>query len=172
MFAQTLIFWVSFIQNQYSSPDSQSHIIIVGSHADQVESITQQVAEKHKVITTLPTTSGYLGIHFAGFVALNCLYAESSAMTELRQLLAQSCETLKIKAEMSFINHCFLLYVLDRFRNALGVTLHNIWSNIQCESTIDQQQLLASIPDSIHSLCKICEELQGQPSISQEYQRY
>ena len=161
VFTQTLLFWLAFIQNQYSSADSKSHVIIVGSHADEVKSKTQEITAKRKVIDSLLTTSAFSGMYFAGFVALNCLYAESSAMTELRQILAQSCEALKVlETEMSFINHCFLLYLLDKFRKAPGIiTLHNILSNVQSESTVDRRQLLASIPDSIHSLCKICEEL-------------
>ena len=159
IFTQTLLFWLAFIQNQYSSCDSESHVIIVGSHADEVRSKTQEAAAKHKVINSLLPTSAFSGLHFAGFVALNCCYAQSSVMTEFRQILAQSCETLKIKAEMSFNSHCFFVYLLDRFRKAPGITLHHVLSIIQGESAIDRQCLLDYISHSIPSLSKICEEL-------------
>ena len=155
VFTQTLLFWLAFIRNQYSSADSKSHVIIAGSHADEVvKSKTREAAAKRKVIDSLLSTSAFSGLHFAGFVALNCRYAESSALTELRQILAQSCEALKIKAEISCINHCFLLYLLDKFRKTPGVTLHHVLSILQNES-----QLVAIFPDSIPTLCKLCDEL-------------
>ena len=159
VFAQTLLFWLSFIQNQYSSADSKSHVIIAGSHADEVKSKTQEASAKHKVIDSLLFTSTFSGLHFAGFVALNCRYAESSAMTELRQILAQSCEALKIKAEISCISHCFLLYLLDKFRKTPGVTLHHVLNIFQNKSAADEQQLVAIFPDSIPTLSRLCEEL-------------
>ena len=159
VFAQTLLFWLAFIRNQYSSADSKSHVIVAGSHADEVKSKTQEAAAKHKVINSLLPTSAFSSLHFAGFVALNCCYAESSAMTELRQILSQSCETLKIKAEISCINHCFLLYLLDKFRKTPGVTLHHVLSILQNESAADEHQLVAIFPDSIPTLCKLCDEL-------------
>ena len=159
VFVQTILFWLAFIQNQYSSADSKSHVIVAGSHADEVKSKTLEAAAKRKVIDSLLSTSTFSGLHFAGFVALNCCYAESSALTELRQILAQSCEALKIKAEISCINHCFLLYLLDRFRKTPGVTLHHVLSILQNESAADEQQLVAIFPDSIPTLCKFCDEL-------------
>jgi len=159
VFRQTLLFWLAFIQNQYSSPDSKSHVIIIGSHADEVKSKSQQAAAKCKVINSLLSTSAFSGLHFAGFIALNCCYAESSEMTELRQILSQSCETLKIKAEMNFNSHCFFLYLLDRFWKTPGVTLHHILSTVQRESEAHTHRLLDFIPDSIPSLSKICQEL-------------
>ena len=159
VFTQTLLFWLAFIQNQYSSADSKSHIIIAGSHADEVKSKTQEAAAKHKVIDSLLSTSAFSGLHFAGFVALNCCYAESSALTELRQILAQSCEALKIKAEISCINHCFLLYLLEKFQKAPGVTLHHILSILQYESATYKEKLMDFFPDSIPTLSKLCDEL-------------
>ena len=159
VFAQTLLFWLAFIQNQYSSTDSKSHVIIAGSHADEVKSKTQEAAANHKVIDSLLSTSAFSGLHFAGFVSLNCCYAESFAMTELRHILAQSCEALKIKAEISCINHCFLLYLLDKFRKTPCVTLHRILSILQNESANNKQKLMGVFPDSIPTLCKLCDEL-------------
>ena len=159
VFTQTLHYWLAFIQNQYSCTDSESHVIIVGSHADEVKSKTNEAAAKQKVIDSLLPTSAFSGLHYVGFVALNCCHAESSAMRKLRQILAQSCKTLKIKAEISCISHCFLLYLLDEFRKAPGITLHNILSTLQHKLESYEMSLRSYLPDSIPSLCKVCDDL-------------
>ena len=80
-------------------------------------------------------------------------------MSELRQIMAKSCDALKTEMMMSFNSHCFFLYLLDKFREELGVTLCHILSSAQSESKRDRKELLCFIPDSVHGLCKVCEEL-------------
>lgn len=155
-FKETLLFWLAFIQNQYSSPNSNSHIIIVCSHADEVNSKKEKVAIKHRLAESLLANSVF---HFAGLIGMNCLHAQSNSMTELRQMLADSCITLRPEAVMSFNCHCFLLYLVEKFQDVPAVSLHSVLSTAHCESETDQKKLLSFIPDSFPSLCKICEEL-------------
>lgn len=155
-FRETLLFWLAFIQNQYSSPDSTSHIIIVCSHADEVNSKKEKVAVKLRVAESVLTNSVF---HFAGLIGINCLHAESSSMTELRQMLTDSCNTLRPKADMSFNCHCFLLYILEKFQHVPGISLSSVLRTVEYESELEQKKLLSFIPDSFSSLCKICDEL-------------
>ena len=178
-FRQTLLFWLTFIQNQYSSTESKSHVIIICSHADKVKSEKQEASAKLRVVNSLlknaessdpykifatisPSIESictFPSLCFAGLVVMNCLHAESESMSELRQIMAKSCDTLRTEMIMSFNSHCFFLYLLDKFRKELGVTLCHVLSSAQSESEIDRKELLRFIPDSVHGLCNVCEEL-------------
>ena len=127
------------------------HVLIVGSHADQLKKV--DIAKKQQiVISLLPLFSE---LNYVGFVTIDCRYSVSSAMSQLRQLLSNSCEALRNKHEISFNCHCFLIYLLEKYRGYPAVSLRTILAKTE----EDKHPLLTFIPESDTGLCKVCEEL-------------
>ena len=157
-FRESIIFWLNFIDNRCSSLHNKPHIIIIGSHADEVKS-KEEKSRKSNIVASLQSAMEFPGLHFNGYVAMNCCYAESSAMTGLCHSLANSCEDLRSKVVSTFRSHCFSVYLLDKFRDSPAVALNTVYHTIREESESKDVQLLDFVPHTLPDICSICEEL-------------
>ena len=92
-FRRSILSWLSFIDNQCPSVDPQPHVIVVGSHADEVKS-KAEISHKSTLVHSMESTSAFSSLNFAGFFPVNCCYSESSTISELRQCVAKSCDAL------------------------------------------------------------------------------
>ena len=174
--SESILFWLHFIHVECSHSKSgpTPHIVIIGSRADQLESKDDLPHKKGIVSSLLQTHSSNL--HYVGFVAMDCRYAGSSAMSQLQQYLAESCETLRNKVEVSFNLHCLFLYLFDKYRDVPAVTVGKIVADIipqTCEAEQQSmshqgegeqtksstEQLLDFIPEDPQTLCKLLEVL-------------
>ena len=154
-FEERIQYWLAFLENQGLSADPKPHVIIVCSHADQLKKTA--VEKKRSIVNSLSQSPAFSSFHYAGFVAMDCRYSVSASMSLLRQYLAKSCEQLRSKVEMSFRSHCFLIYLLDKFRECPAVHLSKVASTVASESANDQ--LTAFIPEDINGISHICDEL-------------
>ena len=67
---QSLHHWLSFIDNACSSPaEGRSHVLIVGSHADQV---TSSVEEKSSLLENIIATRRVKRQEYVGCIAMDC----------------------------------------------------------------------------------------------------
>ena len=179
-FKGSVLSWLSFIDNQCPSVDPKSHIIIVGSHADEMKS-KAEIAKKSAIVNSLVPTAAFTNLHFTGYVTINCCYSESTSISELRQHLARSCEDLRIKSQPNFNTHCFLLYLLDQFQDVEAVKLEDVLtkvsgsytqatttsddSKVQAATKLGSNALLSFIPTEFpDELCKMCEDLHERGS--------
>ena len=156
-----IFYWLSFLENQCTSVSRKPHIVVIGSHADVLKS-RDEVKHKASFITSVLTAPQFASLEFTGFVAMDCQYADSAGMTELHQALKTSCDSLRSQENINFNAHCFLVYLLDKFRNATALTLATIQAQIkedldQAETSADD--VMSFVPASIHSLCAICYQL-------------
>ena len=71
-FRQSILSWLAFLENQGVPEDPKPHIIIVGSHVDEVTSA--DVQSKDGVVSTIVSSSTFSSFHFAGFVPIDCRY--------------------------------------------------------------------------------------------------
>ena len=168
-FKQSILFWASFIDNQHRSGDPKPHVIVVGSHADQVKS-KAEISLKNSTIHSLAGTSAFANLIFAGFFPINCCYSESSAIAELRQCIAKSCDVLRNSAELSFNCHCFLLYLHDSFRNTPALQIKDVVDRLRTHSAelptaSADRMVLAFIPGDSHTLNKLCVDLNERGNI-------
>ena len=113
-FEGSILSWLSFIDNQCPL-DPKPHIVIVGSHADEVELKGENAIAKSSILDSLEHRDAFRHFEFRGFIAIDCCYSQSSSISELRKKLAKSCETLRLKSQLSFNTHCFSIYLLDTF---------------------------------------------------------
>ena len=159
-FKSAIAFWLQFISTEctHCTGGLKPHIVVVGSRADQLKS--SDVTKKQKAVTSLLPT--FTKLHYVAFVAIDCRYSVSTAMSQLRQHLATSCETLRNKVEMSFNCHCFFVYLLDKYRDCTAVPLRTILA----KTTEDKHNpLLTFIPENDTGLCTVCEELNERGNI-------
>jgi len=158
---EEILYWLSFLETNCTSVDGKAHVIIVGSHADILQSRGGDPRLKLDFVNALLEESAISSIDFAGVVAMNCQYSESAGMTDLRTYLKKSCDALRKTDTMNFVSHCFLVYMVDRFQDSIAVTLTEVYSQIHLETRVEEQKddLINFVPESLAVLCNLCSEL-------------
>ena len=161
-FRESIICWLNFIDNRCSSLHNKPHIIIIGSHADKVKS-KEEKSRKSNIVASLQSAMEFPGLHFSGYITMNCCYGESYSMSDLRRLMEQSCKVLRSKVVSTFRSHCFFVYLIDKFRESTAVTLGEILNEVKIESKL---QLLDVVPCSTaDEVCKVCQEMNERGNV-------
>ena len=158
---KTILYWISFLENQCASASCQPHIILVGSHADALKGINPK--DKVKLIVDSLNTECFTNMEYVGFIAMDCQYHESAGMNDLRHLLINSCESLRIQEPITFNAHCFLVFLIDTFMDQAAVTIKRIAESI--ENQRSSEGVLEFLPKNIELLYKICLELNDRGHI-------
>ena len=156
-FRETLIYWLEFVRNRCTERGPHPHLFLIGSHADQVK----DVQEKSQLMKSLVNSSKIDGFTYAGQVILDCRFAESSRMTELYSMLAQSCHTLRSSQTVSFDSHCFLLFLLDKFKDRPALSLGTAMAKV---TEASRDKIFWTFLKS-RNLFEICEELNERGNI-------
>ena len=120
---ETLQYWFQFINNHSSGGGAKPHLLIIGSHADVIPS--RKVRQKSGALESVVNNYKFDSVTFAGQIVIDCRYAESSSMTKLRSILSQICQSLRSSGRMAGDHHCFLVFLLHRFRDRLAITYSN-----------------------------------------------
>ena len=156
-FTDRIQYWLAFLENQGVSVKPKPHLVIVGSHADLMKD-KKDVEGKRHIVEALQQENAFASFHYVGFVALDCQYAKSSSMSQLRQYLADSCEKLRKNSKMSSRNHCFLVYLLDKFRDRPAVQIREVSARVA-----EERPLLRSGPacilEDVSSISQLCDEV-------------
>ena len=163
-FKGSILSWLSFIDNECPL-GPKPHIIIVGSHADEMKS-KDQIA-KSNIVDSLKDTEAFANIEFKGYIAINCRYSQSSSISELRKKLTESCEAMRLKSKPSFNTHCFSIYLLDKFHDLEAIKLKEVLIKVSENSALtksDHGKLLSFIPTDAPRLCEMCEDLHDRGS--------
>ena len=166
-FEASILSWLSFIDNQCPI-DPKPHIIIVGSHADEIESKGENAIAKSSILDSLEHRDAFRHFEFRGFIEINCCYSQSTSISELRKRLAKSCEAVRLKSKLSFNTHCFSIYLLDKFRDLEAVKLRDVLLKVSVNSTLaksHRKNLMSFIPTDAPRLWEMCEDLHDRGSI-------
>ena len=118
---ETLQYWFEFINNHSTKGRSESHLVVIGSHTDGLSS--SEVKQKLRFLQLITKHHTLDNILIAGQVMLDCRYAESSSMSQLRSILSHSCQTLRSSETMAITHRSFLMYLFDKFRDQPAVKL-------------------------------------------------
>ena len=166
-FEGSVLSWLAFIDNECPL-DPKPHMIIVGSHADEIKS--KDLITKMKKVDSLEHRDAFTNFEFKGNIALNCRYSESPSLSELRLKLTESCNVLRLKSKVSFNTHCFLIYLLEKFRDLDAVKIKEVLSKVSESSTLaatkgDHAKLSSFIPTELPRLREMCEDLHDRGSI-------
>ena len=160
---KSILYWISFLENQCASVDCKPHITLVGSHVDALKGVNPK--DKIKMLTDSLDINRFINMEYVGFVAMNCQYHESPGMNVLRHLLIKSCEQLRIQEPITFNAHCFLVYLIDTFIDLPAVTIKTVSEKIENQQTEEGGTVLEFLPKSIEALYKICLELNDRGHI-------
>ena len=127
---KTLLYWLTFIDNQCKATAAQPHIIIVGSHTDEINCLPQESKQKvdpkvklSQIVQSLCTALVFISMYFTGYLTGDCRKSESPAMTKLRDYLEKSCTALRRKAKIDDLSHCLLLALSAECFNSPAITL-------------------------------------------------
>ena len=165
---KNILYWLTFLENQCTSVDKElrPHVIVIGSHADILESKGEKTQEKASVLDHIKDLPHFKSLKVTDFISMDCQFSQSAGMKRLRKQLQDSCEKLRIKEEIRFNTHCFLVYLLDKFRDSTAVTLDKIFVQVCSERKVaSESNPLFFLPDCLSSLFELCFELNDRGHI-------
>ena len=128
---ESLHYWLSFIDNACSTAEGRSHVVIIGSHADQVMS---SVEEKSSLLQTIMATRRVRRQKYVECIAMDCRRTNTVAS---RRLIATLTNSQKVITASQPIIHYYSHVVYAFFRtklNVVGCTLHDLVSAIAKEN--------------------------------------
>ena len=162
---QTILYWISFLENQCFLVSCKPHVIIVGSHADSLKSRGKNPQNKVRVIVNSLHAKYFINLKFIRFVAMDCQYHESAGMSDLRRWLVRSCNELRIQVPIPFNAHCFYVYLIERFIDSPAVTISAIHEQIKSHGQQLPQTKEEFFPKDLFGLYRICIELHDRGHI-------
>ena len=128
---ESLHYWLSFIDNACSTAEGRSHVVIVGSHADQVKS---SVEENSSLLQTIIATRRVRRQEYVESIAMDCRRANTDAS---RRLIAILTNSQKVIAASQPVIHYYshVVYAFLRTKlNVVGCTLHDLVSAVAKEN--------------------------------------
>ena len=153
--------WMTLVQNQCTNLRTNAHVIVVGSHADMLKEKRQNPWEKeksfHEILKYFPQ------FDFQAFIPMDCRYPDTDQMKGAKKLIQTSSALLRTPETISLNAHTFYIYLLDYFKNDLGVTLSDVQQQIHRD--LDQvkskriKDLLSFIPSNLPRLLEVCDQL-------------
>ena len=128
---ESLHYWLSFIDNACSTAEGRSHVVIVGSHADQVTSSMEK--EKSSLLHEIAVRR-VKRQQYTGYLSMDCRYADTDAS---RRLIATLTTSQKAIAASQPVIHYYshVVYAFLRSKlNVVGCTLHDLVSAVAKEN--------------------------------------
>ena len=158
--------WLSFIDDNCTVTHCKPHIIIIGSHADialnRGEDPNLTVSQ---MTNNIQEISQDMALEYIGMYPIDCRYPESASMAELRSCLNNSCKSLRISDTISFNTHCFHVFLLDKFRKSVAVTINTLQMEIEKTTNNKEKGVVNYLPDSASALSLVCDELNDRGHI-------
>ena len=129
---ESLHYWLSFIDNACGTAEARSHVVVVGSHADQV---TSSVEEKSSLLQTIIATRRVRRQEYVGTcIAMDCRRTNTDAS---RRLIATLSNCKKAIAAGQPVIHYYshVVYAFLRTKlNVVGCTLQDLVSAVAKEN--------------------------------------
>ena len=149
---ETIQYWLNFLQAKIPRNHSQPpHLVCVGSHFD----LAGNTQEKIVVFESFIPKARSFGFEVKGFIAMNCQYAESDGMRQLRQILFSSYQSLRLQDAMSFNTHCFHIFLLSVAKERPAIRFNEIQQHLQ----VSKDGSLSFVPSQTNALFRCCNEL-------------
>ena len=128
---QSVHYWLSFIDNACSTAEGRSHVLIVGSHADQV---TSSVEEKSSLLQTIIATRRVKRQEYVGCIVMDCRRPNTDASRRLITILANSQKAITASQPViHYYSHVVYAFLRTKL-SVVGCTLHDLVSAIDKEN--------------------------------------
>ncbi|XP_064387632.1 uncharacterized protein LOC135335893 isoform X2 [Halichondria panicea] len=153
--------WLTLVQNQCTNLKGKAHVIVVGSHADQVTEMGDDPQAKAGIFA--PIIKQFPRFMFTEFIPMDCRFADSNDMTKARKQIQKSSAILRSPETISLNAHTFYIYLAESFKDDLALTLGNVYERIKSDLNEDlskrTQDILSFIPSTVPHLVEICDQL-------------
>ena len=127
---ESLHYWLSFIDNACSTAEGRSHVVIIGSHADQVMSSV----EKSSLLQTIIATRRVRRQDYAECIAMDCRRTNTDASRRLIATLTNSHKAITASQPViHYYSHVVYAFLRTKL-NVVGCTLHDLVSAIAKEN--------------------------------------
>ena len=161
-FEAAVLKWCSFAENLYQeSTDNLPFLIIVGSHKDSTSKAN--IIACRQLICSLNNSGSFTSFILKAYVPLDCRYSVSRHMEDLRAILAECSQLLKQQELLSFREHCFLVSMLDIYRDVPAVTVKEVIAK-HLETAI-KSSLQSFLPTDINTMVDICTQMNKRGNI-------
>ena len=128
---ESLHYWLSFIDNACSTAEGRSHVVIIGSHADQVMS---SVEEKSSLLQTIIATRRVRRQDYVECIAMDCRRTNTDASRRLIATLTNSQKAITASQPViHYYSHVVYAFLRTKL-NVVGCTLHDLISAIAKEN--------------------------------------
>ena len=128
---ESLHYWLSFIDNACSTAEGRSHVVIIGSHADQVMS---SVEEKSSLLQTIIATRRVRRQLYVACIAMDCRRTNTDASRRLIATLTNSQKAITASQPViHYYSHVVYAFLRTKL-NVVGCTLHDLVSAIAKEN--------------------------------------
>ena len=153
--------WLTLVQNQCTNLKEKAHVIVVGSHADQVKKMGEDPRAKEAIFA--PIIKQFPKFEFTEFIPMDCRFADSNDMKKAKRQIQKSSATLRSPETISLNAHTFYIYLVESFKDYLALLLGNVYKRIKSDLNEDlsqrTQDILSFIPSTIPHLVEICDQL-------------
>ena len=162
--SHSISYWLGIITNQCANMEGKAPLIVVGSHADLVDCVSD---EKKQVIDR--AVQKFTSFDLVDIIPMDCRYSNSDGMKLLRRCVGTCCTSIQSKLSVSLNSHMLLVYLLDKYPNDIGVTLHEVKSRLDNsadeELTKKEKETVPFIPTTLPHLIEICKQLSDKGHI-------
>ena len=159
----SIFYWCTILENSMTEQDKTIPLIIVGSHADVLESKHENPEEFVHQFKELVLQHGLRIFKLISFIPINCRVPDSSASKQLRKHLQDLCTPSEKLSSLSYNVHCLYLFLLKNFQQDgivyLQALLQRIRKAVSDESTEWNHELALVLPQTIQHLEEMCEAL-------------
>ena len=124
---QILLKWLAYIENLNVSVQGTAHLIIVGSHADEVASQGEDPQVKmNSILGPLQSRFKESCVECTASVTMDCRQPNSMDVDKLCQHLKDSSTQLRDVGVINFIGHCVYVCLLSQFSSVTAVPLPEV----------------------------------------------
>ena len=104
--SHSISYWLGIITNQCANMEGKAPLIVVGSHADLVDCVTEtieKINEKKQVIDR--AVQKFTSFDLVDIIPMDCRYSNSDGMKLLRQCVGTCCTSIQSKLSVSLNSH-------------------------------------------------------------------
>ena len=129
---ESLHYWLSFIDNACSTAEGRSHVLIIGSHVDQV---TSSVEEKEKISSQYRIAVSRLKRQeYTGYLSMDCRSVDTNTLHRFIAILKYSQKAIAASQPViHYYSHVVYAFLRTKL-NVVGCTLHDLVSAIAKEN--------------------------------------
>ena len=157
-----MVYWTTLIEGRCTTLREKPHLIVVGSHLDQVKEPDSTNAQEtlRILIDFLQSKLEKSPLRFITHIAMDCRQSQSLEITKLRQVLQESSAKLRDKAVMNYTCHCFCVFLQDKLNHSTALPVEHIINAITVYAAQDKEHITPNfLSTNTQDIARLCEEL-------------